>query len=229
MEKDGEGDTMAAGMIWKGVGLFLGGVALGASSGYYFAKKKYVAIKERQIEELKRMGEIRDEYRRGTNDDETEDADVTEESRENGILSQETRENLKNLRKTSKKEDRVPYSKYYEAKKDGVDPAELESPEEISEVHLEHIDDPPEWIDEEALGDVPAWVESDSLIYYIEDQLLTDEDDNPVQDPKYHVGDILENLNFDEYPHDVIYIWNHGFDTLYEITLMDRMETYEEG
>lgn len=216
-------------MIWlKSVGLFAGGLALGFSSGYFLAKKKYVEIKERQIEEMKKFGDVKEEYRRGSKDKENTNED-SEESREKGILSSETRSELKHLRYKSRPEDRVAYHKYpkerLEEGEEEVDPAEMESPEEISEVHIEHIDDPPELIDPEGLGDVPAWVESHSLIYYVEDDLLVEEENEvPVVDPYYHVGDILKTIDWETFDSDIVYIWNHGFDTLYEISLFNSME-----
>lgn len=212
--------------IIKTIGVFAGGLALGAVSGYFVAKKKYVEIKERQIEDLKRAGDIKDEYLRGPKEEES-----SEESRENGILSSETRSYLKDVQKQNSSEGKVSYTKYYHSAKEFVDedeevidPAEGESPEEISSEHLDHIDDEPEFIDPFALGDVPAWVESHSLIYYIDDRLLTEDDDTPVLDPDLHVGDILKNIDFDTYPGAVVFVWNHAFDTLYEITLFDHMD-----
>lgn len=201
----------------QGLVIFAGGLLIGTVSGYQVAKKRYVAIKEQQIEELKRMGEIKEEYRTGKTEE--NDEEKPEESRESGILSSETRSALKHLRKKNNPKDRVPYDKYYG--NDGVDPAEKESPEEIAETHLEHIDDPPELVDEEALGEVPAWVETETLFYYVAEDHLVDEDEEDVVNPEYHVGDILKNFDWGSEDYgNILYIWNHAFDTLYEVNLL---------
>ena len=213
--------------MWKNIGYLLGGLVVGAASGYLVAGKKYkelLAIKEQQLEELEKIAEIKEEYKQGSKENTSSDEESPEDSRENGNLSPETRKTLKHLRYKRDEKDNIPYQRYYELEEgeEEIDPAEMESPEEIAkEEHLEHLDDPPELIEADGLGDVPVWVESHSLIYYVQDQLLTEENDEPVANPEYHVGDILKSIDFERYTGEILYIWNHTFDTLYEISLFN--------
>lgn len=206
----------------KNIIIFVGGVAAGAAGGVlgtrqYF-KKKYAEKADRDIEA------IRIWY------DEQVDAIINyfpEEDEDGEVISEEevVEESVKNHG------DSVSYGSMYKRKTDPVevdddlgemlseeDQAALEETIANSEDSKANYGRPPKIISEDSLGELPGYIENSVLMYYTEDNVLTDEDDNVIDDPEYLVGDCLDQFDFRHSDETLIFVRNFSLDTVYEIS-----------
>lgn len=90
-----------------------------------------------------------------------------------------------------------------------------------TEDHRANMHRPPKIISEEALGELPGYIENQTLFYYSLDDTLTDEDDQIIDDPDYLLGDTLDKYNFRESDEKMIFVRNFALDTVYEVQKVD--------
>lgn len=224
----------------KNVLYLVGGLLVGGGAGVFgsrrYFQQKYSNIAEKQIREMEEYYRLEDAYRRPIVDifDGGEEVNPTENGREKGILPPEEREKMRDLRNQQKKE-RVDYGAMYHGKDVEPDPAEMESPEEEEEYYEDVVNPmkeeikPPEVIDEEELGYLPAHIDHQTLQYYTYDDVLAEER-TELENQEIYVGDCLEDSGFLDDPDLItIFVLNHELQTVYEIEKFEAsFEAMEE-
>lgn len=224
-------------MSVKNILCFVGGLVAGAAGGVlatqqYF-KKKYQAEADAEIEEMNQYytKKYEDLVELLKNEDDLKDREETEEVSQ-GRMS-DIREKLQqNYEQTTN------YAKMFQGSKEEEEddmeslleeePTEREAAESATEDHNRNKDKPPRIISEEALGDVPSYYESKVLFFYRLDDVVTDEEDNVVDDPEYLLGDCLDKYNFRESEEKLIFVRNYALDTVYEVQKINAAHYDEE-
>lgn len=191
---------------------FLIGAAIGGSIGAIASKlyfqKKYEAEAQKAIEEMEEYYGRTDEYARPETKINEEEEDSSEP-------------NPEKLTKTRdrKKAERVNYQEYYEDDEDEEKEEGLSELDEMDKFHEEHFSHPPVIITEEEAGALPSWIDAKTLYYYIEDDILTDDEEHVIDEPGLVVGTVLEEEDpFGD--HKIIFVMNYAHDTCYEIQLV---------
>ena len=192
--------------------IFIGGVAVGSFVTWRLLKEKYI----RQTQE--EINEVREHYRK-----KKESEEVTVDS--NGATETNEKPDLIAYAAKLTKNGYIDYTNpksLVKATGDMVDTVAQKDNEESSDPVI--LNDPsyqPPYIispDDFATDDEYTIV---NLNYYI-DGILTDEDDNIVENVDDVVG--LENLNhMGEYEHDALHIRNENYKCEYEILLSRRL------
>lgn len=177
---------------------FIVGAAAGSATTWYFLKDKYAEIAQEEIDSVKEVFARREQERK----DESVKKTVAE-----GIKNVD--KNKPELKEYAEKLKRTGYVRYSDRTgEEEVEPEELDKPYVI----------PPE-----QFGDNDEY-EQISLTYYA-DAVLTDENDEIIEDVEETVG--FESLNhFGEYEDDSVFVRNDARKCDYEILLDQR--TYSE-
>ena len=220
-------------MDLKNVAFFFSGVGIGGLAGFLVTKKvlekKYSEDAEKKIKEIESYYNLSDEYKRG------EDVNPPEEDNDRQKLRKE------NLYR--RPESRTDYTQCYKAQntaikdspiladedeEEGVDPAEMEHPEEEDteeddedeeEAHAYHQKNrkrKPRIISEKDVGDLPPHVDSELLYYYTENDVLVTDNEEVLDDPETFVGD-FDKYGFKTSDERIIFVMNYELDTCYEI------------
>jgi hypothetical protein len=166
----------------------------------------------------------------------TETADADPEEEEKQRKAAEIKEKLiRNYEQTTN------YATMYKNKEaadldEENDPAESEHPEEDAvydpenpaDVAKDYTDDhaknkhrKPVIISEDALGELPGYIEMETLFYYTYDEVITTEDDAPIDEPALLLGDCLDKYDFRESKESLIFVRNFAMDTVYEVQKID--------
>lgn len=232
-------------MNLKDILLFIGGIAIGGTVGILGTKKyfqdKYRKYYEEDREVLNKYYRKVETYKDELSDNEKKDEEPKEEvSRPGGRMNPEERELIKkklqeNYEKTTN------YAAMYKGKRSEInpvdDPAELERPlddeeettttpeEEAFDEHQKNMDKPTEIISAEEYGSLPAYIEQQALYFYAYDEVLTDEEDQMIDEPEILVGDVLTQSDFIDNDERVIFVMNYSTDTCYEIQKVDASWT----
>lgn len=163
------------------------------------------------------------DYIRGY-EDEFSEPGVEVNPRENGPLSQEERDEIRN-KLLDNYEKTSSYATMY---KGDCEPAEKEHPvdddeeEEAYEIeranaeHKENFNKPPKIISAEEFTNLPAYVETGALYFYHYDDVLVDDDDEEV-DEGMLVGDCLDKFGFRDSDEEMIFVMNYQIDKAFEI------------
>lgn len=93
--------------------------------------------------------------------------------------------------------------------------------EQIFDEHRKNIDKPPKIISAETYSNLPAHIEQEVLYFYTLDEQVTDENDEPIDEPELLIGDALTKFDFIESKERVIFVMNYATDTCYEIQKVD--------
>ena len=88
---------------------------------------------------------------------------------------------------------------------------------EADKFHKEHVNDPPEIISDEEAGSVPAHFDVEEWIFWVEDGVMTDEDEQEITDFERFIGDTLDKSEFRNNDEEETYVLSYEFDTLYHI------------
>lgn len=172
--------------------------------------------------------------------EETETADADSEEEEKKRKAAEIKEKLiRNYEQTTN------YATMYKNKEtaddaydedEENDPAESEHPEEDAvydpenpaDVAKDYTDDhaknkhrKPVIISEESLGELPGYIEMETLFYYTGDDVVTDENDTPIDEPALLLGDCLDKYDFRDSKESLIFVRNFAMDTVYEVQKVD--------
>lgn len=145
--------------------------------------------------------------------------------REEGPLSQEERDEIRN-KLINNYEKTSSYATMY---KDESQAAEEEHPvdddedEEAYEIeranaeHKENFNKPPKIISAEEFSNLPAYVETGALYFYHYDNVLVDDDEEEV-DEGMLVGDCLDRFDFrNSKEEEIIFVMNYQIDKAFEI------------
>lgn len=224
---------------------FLGGLAVGAAVGFVSCKiyleKKYSDRAEEQINEMEQYYKKVDEYARVSSDDDQNDEEEQSKGRESGPMTREERRAAKDqmFRNREKNASPTDYTKYYNV--GDADPAEMEhpeddqndedeseivTPEEIAfDEHRKNMNKPPRIISAETYSNLPPHIDQECLLFYAYDEMLCDENEEPILIPEQLVGDALTKYGFVDNDEIVIYVMNYALDTCYEIRKLEQSWT----
>lgn len=102
----------------------------------------------------------------------------------------------------------------------------VETPEEEAfEEHQKNKNRPPKIISDEAYGELPAYIDKEVLYFFAQDEMLTDDNEEPVEEPERLIGDALTKYGFNESDEMIIFVMNYSLDTCYEIQKLDSSWT----
>lgn len=102
----------------------------------------------------------------------------------------------------------------------------VETPEEEAfEEHQKNKNRPAKIISAEAYGELPAYIDKEVLYFFAQDEMLTDDNEEPVEEPERLVGDALTKYGFNESDEMIIFVMNYNLDTCYEIQKLDSSWT----
>lgn len=92
---------------------------------------------------------------------------------------------------------------------------------EYAKFHEQMIHEPPVCITFEDFINLPYrhFLSEDSMNYYLFDCVLTDSNNEMIEDPETYLGDIIDEYDFDSEPEDSIYVINYQLDTIYQIMI----------
>lgn len=228
-------------MTNRDIAIFVGGAIAGAVGGVlgtmgYF-KKKYENIANDQILEIEKYysDKIGKNYIR---EDDAEinpvDDNFSNTGRENGVLSEEERSAIKeklldNYARTSN--NATNYSQISterfiakreeaenEAQDDEDEPVTM-TPEEIADdEHKKNFDKPPRIISVDEYSNLPPYIDTQTLYYYFDNMVVTDDNDEVIDDYERLVGDCLDKCDFINSQDEMLLIvMNYQLDTAYEI------------
>lgn len=220
-------------MSVKNILCFIGGVVVGAAGGVlatrqYF-KAKYQAEADAEIEEMSQYYSKKYDDLVGLfyGEDDLKN-ELKEEQEEKPQDESEIREKLqRNYEQTTN------YAKMYHSKEEEENleeefESERDAAESATEDHNRNKDKPPRIISEGALGEIPAYYENKVLFFYRLDDVVTDEEDNVIDDPEYLLGDCLDKYNFRESEEKLIFVRNFALDTVYEVQKINAAHYDEE-
>ena len=180
--------------------IFASGAAIGSVVTWKIITDRYSQIIEEELESIK--NEILEELEE---EDESEDDDIQEE-----VESSETDKTM--YSEIIKKGGYRNYSNRTPAKQVAPEEEEKEE-EEIEDMGRPYVVSPDDFDEHDDY-------EAVTLVYY-SDKVLTDEDDNVIEDVEGMVGE--ESLNhFGEYEDDSVFVRNDERKTDYEILLDER-------
>jgi hypothetical protein len=83
--------------------------------------------------------------------------------------------------------------------------------------HQANKDRSPRVISAETVADLPDYYESRDLYFYANDETLTDENDEEIDDPEMIIGDCLDKYGFRENDEELMYVQNFSFGKVYEV------------
>ena len=83
----------------------------------------------------------------------------------------------------------------------------------------------PKIISAEEYSNLPPSIDQNVLYFYAYDEILTEDNEEPINDPETFIGDALTKYNFIESGERVIFVMNYSLDTCYEIQKVDASWT----
>lgn len=208
----------------------IGGFLIGALTGGLIVGKYCQKHEEKTISDLEEYYGRTDEYVRKPVDDISDDYERNDEEEE--MVHRDSREEIREKlrRNQQRKEEIVNYHHMYKEKSEQPENEETENipeEEEVSENEYinkeyqdwqrKHANDEPKIISIDAIGDLPAWITSQSLLYYQLDDILTNDEGELIENEAYTVGECLDQYNFRNSDEDIIYVLNANLEAVYEI------------
>ena len=98
-----------------------------------------------------------------------------------------------------------------------IDGSNTSEEEKMFDEHQKNKNRSPKIISQEAYSNLPANIEQEVLYFYYYDQMLTDENNEPIEEPAKIVGDALEKYGFIDNDELLIFVLNYELSTCYEI------------
>lgn len=203
--------------------IFVSGVAIGSGITWIALKKKYEDLAEKEIAEARNyyQNKVKSIYKGEPEKHKKVDQKPTELIRERSTIDYSADKKNKTV---------VDYTKYYDKK---PDPAEMEYPVEgdsNEEEHLNYRDGKRDSEEAAALHGIIAISpeefavgftnhEKITLFYWMDDDTLSTEEEELIDDPARVVGDCLETTGFkySDSDVDVIYVRNFDLGCDYEV------------
>lgn len=105
------------------------------------------------------------------------------------------------------------------------DDHEISPEEEAFDEHQKNKDRPPRIISAEAYSNLPQSIDQGVLYFYAYDEMLCDENEEPVEEPERLVGDALTKYGFVDNDERILFVMNYALDTCYEIQKLDMSWT----
>lgn len=222
----------------KSILAFICGTVIGAAGGILGTKKyfenKYQRRYESDHDQLEAYYHQRDEYIRVPHEDEGDDVNSIEgDSKPSGRMSPEERAEIKE-KLNRNWEGTTNYARMYR-EKNGYTEAKLaegehpldqgesgeegeETPEEEAfNEHQKNKNKSPKIISADAYSELDAHIETEVLYYYAYDEVLCDENEQPIEEVDWIIGDSLDKFGFRDNDEQLIFVINYALDTAYEI------------
>lgn len=89
--------------------------------------------------------------------------------------------------------------------------------EQIFDEHQKNKDRQPKILSADAFSELDASIETEVLYFYALDEMLCDDNEEPIEEPERLVGDCLDKYNFRDNDEQMIFVMNYALDTAYEI------------
>lgn len=224
----------------KPILLFLSGVVSGSGATVLVMRehfrKKYAEKADAEIGEMqayyeKRMHQIVQYFPNEEDPEVAVTADATEEEIEKKPHSINYAKMYSNQRQgrselTEEEIEELAAEREHPSEDDLEDGSMEAIAKRATEDHRANMNRPPKIISEESLGELPGYIENQTLFFYQLDNTLTDEDDQIIDDPEYFLGDALDKYNFRENDEKMIFVRNFALDTVYEVQKVD--DAFEE-
>lgn len=93
----------------------------------------------------------------------------------------------------------------------------LEKSAEADKFYKEHKEEPPRIISEDDASDLPAGIEKVEWIFWDKDEIITNEEEEVIEDFKRFVGDCLDEFMYDSND-ETILVLSYEFMSLYSVT-----------
>lgn len=206
-----------------GISGFAAGSVCGAFGMLFYYRKKLqkeiAEWKEELLQEMQQDFEVKEEYKRQSK---TYTEEKSETGRENGPLDPVTRKEIKEKLKRNW-EGTTNYAGIYQPhhkSPDVVDPEEKESPRENDTEIPELVDRKmrdPKIISVEDAGNLMPDITSTCLYYYVDEDIIVDEDGNVVEDYERLLGKCLDKYGFKNDDESLIFVMNSEINTCFEI------------
>lgn len=184
---------------------FGAGLVVGIGGTYVYLKQKYEEKLSDQIQEVRKHYQKKQEQSKSKEEKDEKFANRFEEAEERG-------------------KDRIAYesiAKRYQGSDEErpFDPAEQESPPE---------DEPEEelFLVPEEKMEIYDKFEDISLTYYVEDDILCDDQDQVIEDPEPIVGDALTRIRAKSGYPDTVYVVNKRVRAIFEVLMVEG--SYQE-
>lgn len=89
--------------------------------------------------------------------------------------------------------------------------------EQVFDEYQENRNKPPEIISAEACSNLPAYIDHEILYFYTYDEMLVDDNDEPIDEESLLIGDTLIISNFIDANNELMFVINYSLSTCYEI------------
>lgn len=117
----------------------------------------------------------------------------------------------------------VNYAEMYKKKNEDPDPYEGSKSEEMNEEYDKNKNRPPRIISYEEAGNLASNIRAGTLFYYTENDVVTDEDGNVIEDYPRLLGDCLDKYDFSTSDETLIFVMNYELGVCYEVQkIMDE-------
>lgn len=97
--------------------------------------------------------------------------------------------------------------------------------EEAFNEHMKNRNKPPKIISADTYSSLPSYIDQEVLYFYALDEVLTDENEDILEEPERFVGDALTKYGFIDNDEQIIFVMNYELDTCYEIQKLDMSWT----
>lgn len=97
--------------------------------------------------------------------------------------------------------------------------------EEAFDEHRKNLNKPPKIISYETYENLPAYIDHEILYFYAYDEMLCDDNEEPIEEPERLIGDALTKYGFIDNEERIIFVMNYAMDTCYEIQKVDASWT----
>lgn len=191
--------------------LCLATAAVSGTIGYFLGEKKAELLKEK----LDKYYDISEEYRR------TEKKEDNKKPEDSNLVHNEEMEFRNGEKKNRKEVKKTDYAGIYQIKNKPEEQASemikqtLE--QQANEEHEKLFEKEPEEISTDALGEVPKWVDRQTFFYFAYDGVITNEDNEEVENPEILFGTVIEDSGFNNNSEEMIFIRNYQTDCLYTL------------
>lgn len=119
-------------------------------------------------------------------------------------------------------ESQHPLDQGEDGEEDPEDDFEETSPEEEAfEEHQKNKNRSPKIISADDYTNLPAHIDKEVLYFYAYDEVLCDDNEEPIEEPERVVGDALTKYGFVDSDERIIFVMNYAMDTCYEIQKLD--------
>lgn len=230
----------------KFIFLFVSGLVIGGAAGVLGTKKhfkdKYEKLYEEDHELLEEYYQrINGKYSEGDQKEENNEADFPNEtdSVPGGRMTPEERKAVKE--RLNKNLGGTNYAAIYSGGQTKIESvggvtesfcedvalsfSSYDTDEEAFDEHQKNKNKYPKIISAEAYEDLPAYIEQQTLYFWAFDEMLADENEEPVEEPERLIGDALTKYGFADGPERLIFVMNYAQDVCYEVQKLDASWT----